>query len=209
VLTPREIPEDLVKLIRDRHIICSMLVSTITGEAWEKHLKDKAQTEKKQADAKKPERPLTTVGERRRAAELGLGLEQRRRNAIALIRGGCAVTVGTDNYWAAAPEFAIDPKPASQSHGIGTVMAIEGLVELGMTPAEALAAGTRNGALACRKSGDLGVIEEGKLADLVLLDADPLADIHNLHKVRSVMTAGRLVDPAKLPERPVLSEKVN
>jgi imidazolonepropionase-like amidohydrolase len=209
VLTPRDMPEDLVKLIRDRHIICSMLVSTITGEAWEKHLKDKAQAEKKQAEAKKPERPLTTVGERRRATELGLGLEQRRRNAIALIRGGCTVTVGTDSYWAAAPEFAIDPKPASQSHGIGTVMAIEGLVELGMIPAEALAAGTRNGALACRKSGDLGVIEEGKLADLVLLDGDPLADIHNLRKVRSVMTAGRLVDPAKLPERPVLSEKVN
>jgi imidazolonepropionase-like amidohydrolase len=209
VLTPREIPEDLVKLIHDRHIICSMLVSTITGEAWEKHLKDKAQAEKKQADAKKPERPLTTVAERRRAAELGLGLEQRRRNAIALIRGGCTVTVGTDNYWAAAPEFAIDPKPASQSHGIGTIMAIEGLVELGMTPAEALAAGTRNGALACRKSGELGVIEEGKLADLVLLDSDPLADIHNLRKVRSVITAGRPVDPAKLPERPVLSQPIH
>jgi imidazolonepropionase-like amidohydrolase len=209
VLTPREMPEDLVKLIRERHIICSMLVSTITGEAWEKHLKDKAQAEKKQAEAKKSERPLTTGGERRRAVELGLGLEQRRRNAIALIRGGCTVTVGTDNYWAAAPEFAIDPKPASQSHGIGTIVAIEGLVELGMTPAEALAAGTRNGALACRKSGDLGVIEEGKMADLVLLDADPLADIHNLRKVRAVMTAGRLVDPAKLPERPVLSQQVN
>ena len=209
VLTPREIPDDLVKLIRDRHIICSMLVSTITGEAWEKHLKDKAQAEKKQAEAKKPERSLTTVGERRRAAELGLGLEQRRRNAMTLIRGGCTVTVGTDSYWAAAPEFAIDPKPANQSHGIGTIMAIEGLVELGMTPAEALAAGTRNGALACRKIDELGVIEEGKLADLVLLDADPLADIHNLRKVRSVMVAGRLVDPAKLPERAVLSQPIN
>jgi len=209
VLTPREIPEDLVKVIRDRHIICSMLVSTITGEAWQKHLKDKVQAERKQAEVQKADRPLTTVAERRRAAELGLGLEQRRRNAIALIRGGCTVTVGTDNYWAAAPEFAIDPKPAGQSHGIGTIMAVEGLVELGMTPAEALAAGTRNGALACRKSGELGVIEEGKLADLVLLDDDPLAGIHNLRKVRSIITAGRLVDPAKLPERPVLSRPIN
>jgi imidazolonepropionase-like amidohydrolase len=84
-------------------------------------------------------------------------------------------------------------------------MAIEGLVELGMTPAQAIVAGTRNGALACRKSGEFGVIEEGKLADLVLLDADPLADIHNIRKVRSVMTSGRMLDPAKLPERPVLS----
>ena len=211
VLTPRQMPDDLVRLIRERNIVCSMLVSTITGDAWEKHLKTKAEAEKKQQDADKkgPARPRTVVEERRRASELGLDLETRRRNAQKLIQAGNIVTVGTDSYWAAAPEFAIDPKPDSQSHGIGTIMAIEGLVELGMTPAEALAAGTRNGALACRKSGDLGVIEEGKLADLVLLDADPLADIHNLRKVRSVMTAGRLVDPAKLPERPVLSEKVN
>ena len=205
VLSPREMPPDLLKLIRDRNIICSMLVSTITGEAWEKHLKDKAQAEKKLEDAKKSERPLTTAAERRRAADLGLALETRRRNAIALIKGGCTVTVGTDNYWAAAPEFAIDPKPASQSHGIGTIMAIEGLVELGMTPAQAIVAGSRNGALACQKSGGFGVIEEGKFADLVVLDADPLADIHNIRKVRSVMTSGRMVDPTKLPERPVLS----
>jgi imidazolonepropionase-like amidohydrolase len=83
-------------------------------------------------------------------------------------------------------------------------MAIEGLVELGMTPAQAIVAGTRNGALAC-KTSEFGVIQEGKLADLVLLDADPLADIHNLRKVRSVMVSGRIVDPAKLPERRVLS----
>jgi imidazolonepropionase-like amidohydrolase len=205
LLNPREIPAHLVKLIYDRNIICSMLVSTITGEAWEKHLKDKAQAERKLEEAKRPERPLTTVAERRRAVDLGLALEVRRQNAIALINGGCTVTVGTDNYWAAAPEFAIDPKPASQSHGIGTIMAIEGLVELGMSPAQAIVAGTRNGALACRKSSEFGVIEEGKLADLVVLDADPLADIHNLRKVRSVMVSGRMVDPAKLPDRVVLS----
>jgi imidazolonepropionase-like amidohydrolase len=205
VLTPREIPAHLVKVIRDRNIICSMLVSTITGEAWEKHLKDKAQAEKKLEGSKQPERPVTTVAERRRAAELGIALETRRRNAIALIKGGCTITVGTDNYWAAAPEFAIDPKPAGQSHGIGTMMAIEGLVELGMTPAQAIVAGTANGALACRKSGEFGVIEEGKLADLVVLDADPLVDIHDIRKVRSVMASGRMVDSATLPERPVLS----
>jgi imidazolonepropionase-like amidohydrolase len=205
VLTPREMPADLVKLIRKRNVICSMLVSSITGDAWEKHLKDKAQAEKKLAEARKPERPVTVAGERRRAAELGLPLETRRRNAMELIREGCTVTVGTDNYWAAAPEFAIDPKPAGQSHGIGTIMAIEGLVELGMTPAQAIVAGTRNGALACRKSGELGTIEEGKVADLVILDANPLADIHNIRKVRSVMTSGRIVDPGRLPERPVLS----
>jgi imidazolonepropionase-like amidohydrolase/cyclophilin family peptidyl-prolyl cis-trans isomerase len=207
VMTPRELPDDLVSLIRARNIVCSMLVSTITGEAWEKHLKAKAEAEKKQqeADKKGPARPRTFVEERRRAADLGLDLETRRRNAQKLILAGTTATVGTDNYWAAAPEFAIDPKSDNQSHGIGTIMAVEGLVELGMTPAQAIVAGTKNGAIACRKLNDLGTLEKGKLADLVILDADPLADIHNLRKVRSVMQGGHVIDPARLPEKRVLS----
>ena len=113
--------------------------------------------------------------------------------------------MGTDSYWAAAPEFAIDPKPDNQSHGIGTIMAIEGLVELGMTPAQAIVAGTKNGAIACRMLNDLGTIEKGKLADLVILDGDPLADIRNIRKVRSVMKEGKAIDLGRLPERRVLS----
>lgn len=217
VLTPREMPDDLIRLIKERNVLCSMLVSTITGEAWEKHLNDKAEAEKKlqESDKKLQEaekaggdiRLKTFTEERRRAAALGLDLETRRGNAQKLIRGGCIATVGTDSYWAAAPEFVIEPKPNNQSHGIGTIMAIEGLVELGMTPAQAIVAGTKNGAIASRKLSELGTIEPGKLADLVILDANPLADIHNIRKVHSVMTGGRLVDPAQLPEKPVLSRK--
>lgn len=207
VLTPREMPDDLVRLIRERNIVCSMLVSTITGDAWEKHLKMKAEAEKKQQDADKkgPARPRTVVEERRRASELGLDLETRRRNAQKLIQAGNIVTVGTDSYWAAAPEFAIDHKPDSQSHGIGTIMAIEGLVELGMTPAQAIVAGTKNGAIACRKLNEFGTLEKGKLADLVILDADPLADIHNIGKVRSVMKDGQAIDLTRIPGKRVLS----
>jgi cyclophilin family peptidyl-prolyl cis-trans isomerase len=207
VLTPREMPDDLAALIRERNIVCSMLVSTITGEAWEKHVKAKAEAGKKQqeADKKNPSRPRTFVEERRRAADLGIDLDTRRLNAQKLIRAGTTVTVGTDSYWAAAPEFAIDAKPDNQSHGIGTIMAIEGLVELGMTPAQAIVAGTKNGAIASRKLNELGTLEKGKLADLVILDADPLADIHNIRKVRSVMKSGQTIDLARLPEKRVLS----
>ena len=202
VLSPREMPADLIQVMHERKVICSMLANTITGEPWTKHLKDQTEIEKKYAS---PAPPLTGAGERRKAAELGLDLETRRRNAQQLIAGGCITTVGTDNYWAAAPEFAIDPKPDTQSHGIGTILAIEGLVQLGMTPAQAITAGTRNGALACRRLADFGTVESGKIADLVILDADPLADIHNIRKVRSVIAGGHVVDPAKLPENRVLS----
>jgi imidazolonepropionase-like amidohydrolase len=115
------------------------------------------------------------------------------------------VTPGTDSYWAAAPELTRTPKPPEQDHGIGTIMAIEGLVELGMTPSQAIVAGTKNGAIAARGLKDFGTIEAGKLADLVLLSADPLADIHNLRKVAAIYKDGRAVDRARLPETRVLS----
>jgi peptidyl-prolyl cis-trans isomerase A (cyclophilin A) len=193
-----------------------MLVSSITGEAWEKHLKEKAEAEKKFAEADKKladaekngdYRLKTFYEERQRAEALGTDLETRRRNAQKLIAGGCTVTPGTDSYWAAAPEFAITQKPESQNQGMGTIMAIEGLVELGMTPLQAITAGSKNGAIACKRLNDFGTLEKGKFGDLVILDADPLADIHNIRKVRSVMTAGRMVNPVTLPERPVLSAR--
>ncbi len=84
-------------------------------------------------------------------------------------------------------------------------MAIEGLVELGMTPSQAIVAGTRNGASAARMLKDLGTIESGKIADLVVLSADPLADIKNLRKVSMVLKDGRVVDLTRLPEVRVLS----
>jgi imidazolonepropionase-like amidohydrolase len=201
VLTPREMPDDLARVIRDRRIVCSMLVSTITGEPWTKHVKAKEDAKKKiaEADKKRGDRPLTTGELRQRATDLGNDLETRRANAQKLIRAGCIVTPGTDSYWAAAPELSREPKAETQDHGMGTILAIEGLVELGMTPAQAITAGTKNGALACKRATEFGTIEEGKLADLVLLDADPLADIHNIRKVRTVFKEGRQIDIDKLP----------
>ena len=154
-----------------------MLASTIAGPAWQRHLKARDEAAKKRADAEKESRGLkhekTTAERRKDDADSGAGLESRRRNAQALIRGGCTVTPGTDSYWAAAPELTRMPKPLDQDHGIGTIMAIEGLVELGMTPAQAIGAATRNGAIAARGLKEFGTIEAGKLADLLVLAADP------------------------------------
>ena len=84
-------------------------------------------------------------------------------------------------------------------------MAIEGLVELGMTPSQAIVAGTRNGAIAARGLKDYGTLEAGKFADLVVLTADPLADIGNLRKTAMVIKDGRIVDRDRLPQSRVLS----
>jgi imidazolonepropionase-like amidohydrolase len=66
------------------------------------------------------------------------------------------------------------------------------LLKAGLTPMEALGAGTRNGAEAVGRSGDLGTIEKSKFADLALLDANPLADITNTQKIAAVVANGRL-----------------
>ncbi|HKW00785.1 MAG TPA: amidohydrolase family protein [Vicinamibacterales bacterium] len=209
LLDGREMPDDLVATIKQKGLVCSMLVSTITGPAWERHVKAKADADKKIADAEKDPRALphekTTAERRKEAADSGADLEARRRNAQKLIKAGALITPGTDSYWAAAPELTRTPKPQDQDHGMGTILAIEGLVELGMTPMQAIVAGTHNGAVAARGDKNFGTLEAGKLADLVILTADPLADIHHIRNVAIVMKEGREIDRARLPEVRVLS----
>jgi imidazolonepropionase-like amidohydrolase len=72
------------------------------------------------------------------------------------------------------------------------------LVEAGLTPLEALRACTLNPARVLRLIDSLGTIEAGKLADLVLLEADPLADIRNTQRIRAVVANGRLYRRADL-----------
>ena len=63
---------------------------------------------------------------------------------------------------------------------------------VGMTPREALASATRQPAEWLGLADSLGTIEPGKVADLVLLDADPLADITNTRRIAAVLLRGRL-----------------
>jgi imidazolonepropionase-like amidohydrolase len=72
------------------------------------------------------------------------------------------------------------------------------LVESGLTPLEALQTATLNPAKVLGKTADLGTIEPGKLADLVLLRADPLADIHNTQGIAAVVVNGKLLGRAEL-----------
>ena len=76
----------------------------------------------------------------------------------------------------------------------GVHMELEQLVAAGLTPAEAIHAGTGGAARILGAEKDLGTIEVGKWADLILLDADPLADIRNTRRIWQVVHYGRLVD---------------
>ncbi|MGW4520325.1 amidohydrolase family protein [Amycolatopsis sp. NPDC004378] len=72
------------------------------------------------------------------------------------------------------------------------------LVEAGLSPRSALQAVTRDAARFLGRSATSGTITPGKEADLVLLDADPLADIRAVHRIDTVVTAGRVLGRARL-----------
>jgi imidazolonepropionase-like amidohydrolase len=77
---------------------------------------------------------------------------------------------------------------------------LELLVKAGLTPAQALRTATSNPAEFLGLSKKLGSVEVGKDADLVLLSADPLADIRNTSKVDSVVLHGRLMSKERLAQ---------
>jgi imidazolonepropionase-like amidohydrolase len=85
-----------------------------------------------------------------------------------------------------------------QVPGISLHVELERLVEAGLTPLEALQTATVNPARVLEMADSLGTVEPGKLADLVLLDANPLADISNTQRIRAVIADGRLYRRADL-----------
>lgn len=76
---------------------------------------------------------------------------------------------------------------------------MELLADAGIPPLEIITMATRNGAIFLGRAHDMGTIAPGKLADAVLLDADPTADINNAKAIRWVMKGGRIIDESKLP----------
>jgi imidazolonepropionase-like amidohydrolase len=85
-----------------------------------------------------------------------------------------------------------------QSSGPALQRELELLVASGISPADTIVIATRNAARALGKLDDLGTIEVGKLADVVLLKADPTRDINNAKLVDLVIKNGQAIDRAKL-----------
>jgi imidazolonepropionase-like amidohydrolase len=102
-------------------------------------------------------------------------------NVKALHDAGVRVVLGTD---AGMPGTA---------HGVSTLREMELLVQAGLTPAEALIAGTADSARALDEIADRGTIEKGKRADLVLVDGAPWANVSDVRKTSRVFIDGRQV----------------
>jgi imidazolonepropionase-like amidohydrolase len=74
------------------------------------------------------------------------------------------------------------------------------LVQAGLTPMQALQAATKRPAEFLGRLQTQGTMQQGKVADLLLLDANPLEDIHNTEKIRAIILRGKLLDRNSLDE---------
>jgi imidazolonepropionase-like amidohydrolase len=99
-------------------------------------------------------------------------------NAKRLADASVAVAVGTD---------AGNP---GTFHGPSIYRELEILQSAGMSPMQVLVAATRTAAEAMGRADQVGTIEAGKAADLLVLDADPTADVRNVQRIRLVMKGG-------------------
>lgn len=208
------ISDELVKMLVDKKVICSLHVNNWTGKSWQDYLarepkRDSATKAPVRGTERKswPARPKT----QRELYQQNVSPFKTRvyyENSKKLIKAGCISSVATDNDEGYAPEFMRDPNEwRAREPGVGTLLSMEGLVELGMSPSDAIVAATKHGAMATRSLKDYGTIETGKLADLLLLNADPLQDIHNIHTLGMVMKEGTVIDTERLPTHPVLFRK--
>ena len=83
-------------------------------------------------------------------------------------------------------------------HGPSVFREMALMAQSGLTPLEVLRSATVNGAAVMGMESDLGAIAPGRLADLVILDADPLADLGNLSRISRVIKDGQGFVPAEL-----------
>jgi imidazolonepropionase-like amidohydrolase len=117
---------------------------------------------------------------------LEVSLAFQRKLVRALAAAGVPLLTGTD---------ATTIGPVG---GVSLHEELRELVESGLTPWQALQASTANPARYFRKADIVGTLAVGKRADLVLLSADPLADIENTRQIEGVMVGGRWLDRAAL-----------
>ncbi len=129
-----------------------------------------------------PLSPVQQADAERRKPMIEQGVKQI-RETIALARGkGIFLGIGTD-----AGGNPLAP------HNFSMARELELLVDNDLTAMEAITIGTRNNAAVLDMEDDIGTVEAGKYADLLLLKSDPLVDIRNLRDIAAVVKGGKKV----------------
>ena len=179
------IPDETLKKLVDRNISVSVLA--ITKRSLDAMI------------AKAPEGILTPY------------MKIAATNIRNMVKAGVKLMISTDAgvqdpiRLSESPTLASDTVDARVKLGEGHFNALLSLEEAGMAPMEILKSATSNIARAYKVDRELGTLERGKAADLVILDADPLASARNYRRISAVIKDGKVVDLAVLPSAPVIS----
>jgi imidazolonepropionase-like amidohydrolase len=184
---PVAIPDSTIQLALARKVYLAVQPRTAR----------RLEIELKQAEERNPD-SITRFNER-----------TRHENQVRLIKARVPLLLATDAGMT-DPDALEQMTPQLRTDrltelGEGHFLWFRAMVEKGMTPMEAIVSATRNIAAAYHKLDELGTIEPGKLADLVVLDGDPLQDIENIRRISTVMKDGQVVDRGKLPLKKVLT----
>lgn len=105
-----------------------------------------------------------------------------------LHKGGAHLLLGTDASKPALPGFSLHEE-------------MEKFVAAGMTPYEAIRAGTSDAAIFLHHENEFGTVATGRRAELLLLEANPLEDVKNVSKRAGVMVNGRWLTEEELQQR--------
>jgi imidazolonepropionase-like amidohydrolase len=105
------------------------------------------------------------------------------KNLALFVEAGGEVVLGTDYAGARKVDFDLGMP----------IHEIEWMQEAGMTPLQIIVAATRNGARSCNIERELGTLEKGKLADILVVDGNPLVDVHALTKARLILREGQSI----------------
>jgi imidazolonepropionase-like amidohydrolase len=119
------------------------------------------------------------------------GFRKRQQFIGMCSRAGVKIIAGTDG-----------PGLGTLVPGYGLHHELQLLVESGLSPHQALSAATLTAAEALGKDKELGSVEPGKFADMLIVEADPLADIRNANKIELVIKGGKQYRPADLIKNP-------
>jgi hypothetical protein len=140
-------------------------------------------------------------------------------NARKLIKSGAPLLLANDGVifdgealtdprfrttWAAAPQ-----EESLVRLDTGHIVWMKAMEEKGCAPMQMLQAATRNIAVAYGKDKSLGTLEKGKLADMVILDKDPLQRAENYSSVHMVIKDGSIVDRDSLPEKRIMTRPMD